>query len=127
MKRLSKEKDILSIKEQYRIQDEILKDRLEHLLPKLMKESGGKLTSEILEYISIGISTAVNICDTDIVLTGSYVENLTDTQKKYLRNAIFSKITSPDMRNLEIDYLENIKQMAQLGLCTYMFDCCFPA
>lgn len=40
MKFLSKEKDILPIKEQYRIQDEILKYRLEHLLPKLMKESG---------------------------------------------------------------------------------------
>ncbi len=40
MKRLCKEKDIFTIKEQYRICDEILKDRLENLLPKLMKESG---------------------------------------------------------------------------------------
>ena len=99
---------------------------LEAIIKKLMKESGGKLTSEILEYISIGISTAVNICDTNIVLTGSYIEKMTDTQKKYLKNSILSKITSPDMRNFEIDYLDNIKQMAQLGLCTYMFDCCFP-
>lgn len=99
---------------------------LEAIIKKLMKESGGKLTSEILEYISIGISTVVNICDTDIVLTGSYIEKMTDAQKKYLKNSILSKITSPDMRKFEIYYLDNIKQMAQLGLCTYMFDCCFP-
>ncbi len=99
---------------------------LETIIKKLMKESDGKLTSEILECISIGISTAVNICDTDIVLTGSYIEKMTEAQKKYLKNAILSKITSPDMRKFEIDYLDDIKQMSQLGLCTYMFDCCFP-
>jgi len=37
---LSKEKDILSVKEQYQLCDEILKDRLENLLPQLMKECG---------------------------------------------------------------------------------------
>ena len=99
---------------------------LEAIIKKLMKESNDELTSEILEYISIGISTAVNICDTNIVLTGSYVEKMTETQKKYLENSVLSKVTSPDMRNLEINYLKNIKQMAQIGLCTYMFDCCFP-
>lgn len=40
MRLLSKEKDILSVKEQYQLCDEILKDRLEHLLPQLMKECG---------------------------------------------------------------------------------------
>ena len=40
MKRLSKEKDIRTIREQYRIRDEILKDRLENLMPALMKECG---------------------------------------------------------------------------------------
>lgn len=40
MKRLSKEKDIRTIREQYRIRDEILKDRMENLMPALMKECG---------------------------------------------------------------------------------------
>jgi hypothetical protein len=40
MKLLSKEKDIRTIREQYRIRDEILKDRLENLMPRLMKECG---------------------------------------------------------------------------------------
>lgn len=99
---------------------------LEAVIKKLMRESGGEITGEILEYFSVGISTAVNICDTDVVLTGSYIEQMTDIQKNYLKNAVLNKITSPDMRNFEIDYLSNVKQMAQLGLCTYMFDCCFP-
>jgi len=40
MKLLSKEKDIRPIREQYKIRDEILKDRLENLMPQLMKECG---------------------------------------------------------------------------------------
>lgn len=40
MKLLSKERDIYSIREQYRIRDEILKDRLENLMPQLLKECG---------------------------------------------------------------------------------------
>ena len=99
---------------------------LEAIIKKLMKESDGVITDEILEYFAIGISTAVNISDTDVILTGSYVDKMTQTQKKYLRNSVFSKITSPDLRNFDIDFLTNSKQEAQRGLCTYMFDCCFP-
>ncbi len=99
---------------------------LEAIIKKLMRESGGKLSDEILEYISIGISTAVNICDTDVVLTGSYIEGLHEAQKKYLENAILSKISGPNTRTFEIHYLHDVKRMGQFGLCTYMFDCCFP-
>lgn len=38
MKLLTKEQDIRPIREQYRIRDEIFKDRLENLMPKLLKE-----------------------------------------------------------------------------------------
>lgn len=40
MKLLEKEKDIYPIREQYRICDEILQERLTNLMPKLMKECG---------------------------------------------------------------------------------------
>ena len=40
MKLLCKEKDILPIREQYRIRDEILKERLENLMPQILKECG---------------------------------------------------------------------------------------
>ena len=40
MELLKKEKDILPLRKQYEIQDEILKDRLENLMPKLLKEQG---------------------------------------------------------------------------------------
>jgi len=99
---------------------------LEAVIKKLIKENNGVLTNMVLEYFAIGISTAINICDTDVILTGSYAEKMTQDQKKYLRNAILSKITGPDSRNFEIDVLYNSKLAAQRGLCTYMFDCCFP-
>ena len=38
MRLLTKEKDILPIREQYKLCDELLKDRLENLMPKLLKE-----------------------------------------------------------------------------------------
>lgn len=37
---LDKKKDILSIKDQYKLYDEILKERISQLMPKLMKECG---------------------------------------------------------------------------------------
>lgn len=40
MKLLSKEKDIYPMCKQHEIRDEILKDRLENLMPKLLKETG---------------------------------------------------------------------------------------
>ena len=40
MQLLSKEKDILPIREQYRIFDEILLDRIQNLMPRLMRECG---------------------------------------------------------------------------------------
>ena len=40
MKLLEKNRDIYPIREQYRIMDEILKDRIDNLMPKLMKECG---------------------------------------------------------------------------------------
>lgn len=40
MERLTKAKDILPIREQYAICDELLKDRLENLMPKLLRECG---------------------------------------------------------------------------------------
>lgn len=40
MRLLTKEKDIYPIREQYRICDELLKDRLENLMPRLLKECG---------------------------------------------------------------------------------------
>lgn len=40
MQLLTKENNIYSIREQYQIRDEILKERLENLMPKLLKECG---------------------------------------------------------------------------------------
>jgi len=40
MKLLDKQKDIYPLRKQYEIRDEILKDRLENLMPKLLKECG---------------------------------------------------------------------------------------
>ena len=99
---------------------------LEAIVQKLMRENGGEINNEILEYFAIGISTAINICDTDIVLTGSYVDNLSEAQRKFLKDSVLSKITSSDLMEFEINLLKDSKKVAQRGLCEYMFNCCYP-
>ncbi len=99
---------------------------IEAIIKKLLQESGGKITNEILDYLAIGISTAINICDTEIVLTGYYAERLTKDQMEYLKEAVIERITSPDIRNFGLDCLKDTERMVQLGFCTYMFGCIFP-
>ena len=99
---------------------------LEAIIKRRIFECGGEVTDEILDYMAIGISTAVNICDTDVILTGSYVDKMTEAQKSYLKKAVISRITTVDHATFEIDYIYNNKQMMQKGLCEYTFNCCYP-
>ena len=53
MKLLNKETDILPMRKQYELQDEILKDRLENLMPKLLKEQGVDMCSQGGRYVRL--------------------------------------------------------------------------
>ena len=99
---------------------------LEAIVNHLFKESGGKLTKEILDYLAIGVSTAVNICDSHIVLMGSYIDIMDDVQKDYLITSIRSKVTSASLRQFDVHFAYNKQQLMLQGLCDYMFACLFP-
>lgn len=99
---------------------------LEAIVKQLFEKNNCKLTDEILDYLAIGISTSVNICDSHIVLIGSYVDLMDATQKEYLINSIRNKITSSHLRQFDVHFANNKKQLMLNGLCDYMFEQIFP-
>lgn len=99
---------------------------LEAIVSKIIRDNDGEISDEALDYLAIGVSTAVNICDTNILLVGSYVDKFTEEQKEYLCDAIRSRVTSSDMRRFDITFSYDRQNMAKCGLCEYMFERTFP-
>lgn len=99
---------------------------LEAIVNKLFEKSNHQLTDEILDYLAIGISTSINIFDTDILLIGSYVDMMSQKQKEYLVDAIKQRVTANEMRTLKIKFSNNRNRLSQQGMCAFMFDKLFP-
>lgn len=96
---------------------------LEAVVSRLLSENGGKLNYEILDYLSIGISTAINISDPDAILVvGSFVQRMSDGQKQYLEGAILDRVTGKHMRKLVIDFSNETKKTAFDGMIDYVFN-----
>ena len=101
---------------------------LEAVIKDLLTKSGGEITSEVLDYLSIGVATSINLTDSSyILLVGSYIDRMTFAQKEYLTKAIRNKITGQHLRRLELQFSRETKALSLQGMCTYTFECCFPA
>ena len=96
---------------------------LEAVVAGLLRESGGNLTYEILDYLAIGISTGINISDPDsILIVGSFVDQMTDGQKQYLDGAIRERVTGKHMRKLTVDFSGAMREIALGGMIDYVFN-----
>lgn len=96
---------------------------LEAVIHDLMLQSGGLITQEILEYLSIGIATTINISDSShAVMVGSYVNQMTPMQQEYLTKAIRDKVTGQHLRHLDLHFSDHTKELALCGMCAYVFD-----
>lgn len=96
---------------------------LEAVLHDRMLQSGGVITQEILEYLSIGIATTINIADTShAVMVGSYVNQMTPLQQEYLTKAIRDKVTGQHLRHLDLHFSNHGKELAVNGMCAFVFD-----
>ena len=96
---------------------------LEAVIHDRMLQSKGIITQEVLEYISIGIATTINISDTShAVMVGSYVNQMTSAQQKYLTDAICNKVTGQHLRHLELHFFNHTTELALRGMCAYVFD-----
>jgi len=96
---------------------------LEAVVNQRLLSTGGELTDEILEYLAIGVSTAINISDTGTaILVGDLVDRMTSEQKTCLICAIRDKVTGHHLRRLDIRFSHDTKRMALNGISAYVFD-----
>ena len=100
---------------------------LEAVVRRLLQQSGGEITEQVMEYLAMGVSASVNISDTDsILLVGSFVEQMNRTQRNELKQKIREKVTSQHMRKLQIRFSDSGKELTKKGFCVYLFDRTFP-
>lgn len=96
---------------------------LEAVIHNRMVQSNGIITPEILEYLSIGIATTINISDSShAVMVGSYVDQMTPLQQEHLTKAIRSKVTGQHLRHLDLHFSSHGKELAIDGMCAFIFD-----
>lgn len=100
---------------------------LEAVVNKLLEESAGEFTDEIINYLAIGISSSVNIFDVDSMLVvGSYPIRMSEDQREMLKERIYEKVSSQHMRKLSVHYGFRTKELSLLGIGEYMFEKIFP-
>jgi predicted NBD/HSP70 family sugar kinase len=96
---------------------------LEAVVSRALADSCGKLTYEILDFLAIGVSTGINISDPDaILIVGSFINQMSEGQKKYLETAIHERVTGKHMRKLEVAFSSETKAIAFDGMINYVFN-----
>lgn len=100
---------------------------LEAIVKEQLRCSGGKITDQILEYLSVGVATSVNISDAKmIVLTGALVEQMHQGEREKFSAMICEKVTGQHLRKLHICFREDTKALAIKGIGAFFFDSYFP-
>ena len=96
---------------------------MEAVIHDRMLQSKGVITQEILEFLSIGIATTINISDTShAVMVGSYVNQMVPLQQEYLTKAIRNKVTGQHLRHLDLHFSHHSKELTLNGMCAFVFD-----
>lgn len=95
---------------------------LEAVIQNHMSNNGGIVDNQLIEYLSLGISTAANLHDPSIVLLyGKLIQDFTPDQQRELIKRVRSKITDEQSRNLSINVCSDSTNMGIKGMCAYIF------
>lgn len=96
---------------------------LEAVVNDIFIKNEKKITSELLDYLAIGIATAINITDSaGILLVGSYIDKMSENEKANLTQMIKDKVTSFKLRNINIRFSDRIKEMTFDGIAIDVFN-----
>lgn len=99
---------------------------LEAIVRDCMLRNGGIVDDEVMEYISFGVSTAINLSDPGIaLLSGRLVRQLSPDAEKNLIGRIRRKVTNDRSRAIEIHICREEEMMGIRGMSAYIFDLCF--
>lgn len=100
---------------------------LEAVVKEQMFHNGGVVDEQVMEYISYGISTAINLVDPSVVLlSGDLLQPLESSQRQYFVDCIREKVTNIRSRVLQFYICHNDVNTEIRGMSQYMFDCFFP-
>ena len=95
---------------------------LEAVVRDHLMRNGDVLDDVVSEYISLGVSTAVNLADPDIVLlSGGLVRDLTKPQERGLIARIRSKVTNERSRVLNVQIIKEERSMGIKGMSAHIF------
>ncbi len=96
---------------------------LEAVVKDLLMANGGVVDAQIMEYIAIGVSTAVNILDSDKVrLVGHLVEDMSFAQEEELRRLIVSKVSNERSRRLQVCMGGDYTELSIKGISAHIFN-----
>ncbi len=96
---------------------------LEAVIRDKVLKNNGTLSEDVLELLSIAVSTSVNLSDPSaIILVGSYVDQMNVEEKAHLIDLVREKVTGEHFRKFEVRYADDVKQLAFRGLAVYAFD-----
>lgn len=99
---------------------------LEAIVRDCMLRNGGIVDDEVMEYISFGVSTAINLSDPGIaLLSGWLVRQLKPEAEENLINHIRRKVTNERSRSIDIHICREEEMMGIRGMSAYIFDRCF--
>ena len=99
---------------------------LEAVVRNHLMRNGGVIDEKLMEFLSIGISTAVNLYDPGVVLlTGKLLTGLTTAQETDFLTHIRNKISNERSRHLRIRIQQDDMHMSVKGMCAFIFNSWF--
>lgn len=100
---------------------------LEAVVRRHMQENGGVVDETVLDYISYGVSAAVNIASPGkVLLHGKLVQGLSEQQEQHLIDCIRQKITGTRAPEFDIHICRDDDLIGIQGIAAYVLDQCFP-
>lgn len=95
---------------------------LEAVVQNHLSSNGGIVDATLIEYLSLGISTAANLHDPSIILLyGKLIRDFTAEQQQELIRRVRAKITDVQSRSLSINVCYDSTNMCIKGMCAYIF------
>lgn len=85
--------------------------------------NGNVMDDKLIEYLSVAISTAVNLCDPGMVLlSGRLIQNFTPQQQQQLINCVRNQMTDGHMRKLDFHICCEEADMGIKGMSAHIFN-----
>jgi predicted NBD/HSP70 family sugar kinase len=100
---------------------------LEAVVYHLMDRNGGVVDHKVVDYLSIAISTVINVVDSEVVLLcGEMIENIDPQILLELYKKIKSRVINVNSRKMILDVSENYRGRGIQGMCVHILNECFP-